>query len=106
MFVLNGKYEYFQNNLLSAYMALYLRRGQTHPFVDGKYGADRGQAVDVAGAIQRVETDHVLSLWRYTNRPKKYRMTSEKYAHYKLVFSRYEFINLFVIIQHKAAHWN
>lgn len=37
-------------------------RRETHSFVDGKDGADGGQAVDVAGAVQRVETHHVLPL--------------------------------------------
>lgn len=39
---------------------------QTHPFVDGEYGADGRQAVDVTGAVQRVEADHILPLWRNT----------------------------------------
>lgn len=49
-----------QNIIFSACMIW----GQTHPFVDGKNGANRSQAVDVTGAIERVETDHVLSLWQ------------------------------------------
>lgn len=37
-------------------------RCQSHPFVDGEYGANRGQAVDVTGAVQRVKANHILSL--------------------------------------------
>ena len=42
--------------------SFYLCGGGTHPFVDGKYGANRSQAVDVTGAIQWVKTDHILPL--------------------------------------------
>ena len=34
----------------------------THSFVDGKNGTNRGQAVDVAGAVQGVKTHHILTL--------------------------------------------
>lgn len=36
----------------------------THPFVDGKDGAYGGQTVNVGGAIQRIKTDYILSLWQ------------------------------------------
>lgn len=35
---------------------------RTNPFVDGEYGADGRQAVDVTGTVQGVEADHVLPL--------------------------------------------
>lgn len=43
-------------------VGLCLGRSQTHPFVDGENGTDGGQAVDVTGAVQRVETHHILPL--------------------------------------------
>lgn len=41
---------------------------ETNPFIDGKYGADRSQTVNVAGAIQRVEAHYVFTLRQKTHR--------------------------------------
>lgn len=40
----------------------------TNSFVDGEYGADGSQTVDVAGAIQGVKAHHILTLWPKTHR--------------------------------------
>lgn len=42
----------------------------TDPFVDGKYGTNGCQTIDVTGAVQGIETHHILSLRMFNRRTK------------------------------------